>query len=82
MSGERNDNVITVGVAVEEFEEGIDLILGIEVTEDILCLFPILLLFDRVVQLPRMIEIRPVDIGLQVVYAIGTFHLKAISSPI
>ena len=71
-----------MGVAVEEFEEGIDLILIIEVMEDVLCLCPILLLFDRVVQLPRMIEIRPVDIGLQVVYAIGTFHLKAISSPI
>jgi hypothetical protein len=51
-------------MAVEEFKEGIDLIPGIKLTEDILCLSPILLLFDRVVQLPRMIEIRPVDIGL------------------
>jgi hypothetical protein len=66
----------------EEVEEGIDMVFAIELREDILCLCPTLLLLGSITQLPRIIVIRPVDIGLQFVYLVGEFHLKAISSPI
>jgi hypothetical protein len=58
------DDVITVTVCVEELEEGIDMVGIIQLAEQLFRLFPTLSLLFRIPQLPRMIVICPVDIGL------------------
>jgi hypothetical protein len=75
-------DIIPLGMSLEEFEERMGTVSALQLGEHLLSLQSTLLLLVRSPQLPCIIEIVPVDIGLHLMNLVRLPHLKATSSPI
>jgi hypothetical protein len=77
-----NNNIITVAVGIEEFEESIGMIRPFQLTQHNLSLLKQTIFLCLVLHLPGKEKVRPVDIGRQFGDIVGEFHLNSTGCPI